>query len=120
MKSIKTLLLGCLFCAVALSACQKTEEKTDSSIANTTWAAAYNAHTLWIKFTSKSDFMEYMGDAGGNPASTGISYGTYSYSNNKVMFLTHDSTSPFDFATINNEVLTLTYKSGLQRTFIKK
>jgi hypothetical protein len=124
MKLSKLFIIGCVVIASIVSSCGKNgaePEKGDTNpLANTTWAADYSPHTLWIKFTSGTEFMEYMGDASGNPSSTGVDYGTYKYADNKVTFLTHDSTSPFDYANIKGSVMELYYKSGMKRTFIKK
>jgi len=124
MKLSKLFIIGCILVASIVSSCGKNEgepEKGDANpLTNTTWAAEYMSHTLWIKFTSGSEFMEYMGDVTGNPSSTGVDYGTYKYADNKVTFLTHESTSPFDYATIKGSVMELYYKTGLKRTFIQK
>ena len=113
---------GCL-----LVSCDTTNEEVSQNpeipqnpLIGTTWAASSTSFTFWIKFTSETDFLEYMGDIDGNPSSSGIETGTYFFSNGKVYFLTHNSTSKFDYAIINGEMLMLTYKSGFQRTFIKK
>lgn len=123
MKKIKLLLLGCLFALLLIPSCTINEEPSEQQnnpVSNTKWAAMYKEYTLWIEFTSNSAFLEFMGDANGNPASTGVHYGTYSYANGKITFLTHDSTSAFDYATVNGSMLELVYKSGSKRTFAKK
>lgn len=95
--------------------------KTDESLSGTKWVAAYlNNSTLVIEFTSDTQFQEYMADQNGNVASTGVDYGIYTCSKDTIRFITHTSTSPFDFATINGNILNLTYKTGYQRSFIKK
>ena len=99
------------------TACSKKEE----TLSGTKWVAAYLSNsTLVIEFTSDTQFQEYMADQNGNVASTGVDYGTYFYSKDFVKFITHTSTSPFDFATINGNILDLTYKTGYKRSFIKK
>lgn len=122
MKSLYYSIIVCFLGIITFAACNEKEVPVEEqpSIANTRWASDYNPHTLWIEFTSSSDFLEYMGDAKGNPT-TSIEYGTYSYKDEKVTFLTHGSSSPFDYATIvNGSYLNLVYKNGYKRTFKKQ
>lgn len=119
MKALRFLLLGSIFALSILTSCNKADN--NNPLANTKWAASSGEHTFWIEFTSGKDFMEFMGDINGNPASTGVSYGTYSYSDNKVLFLTHNSSTRFDYATIKGTVMELHYKTGpAVTTYIKK
>lgn len=108
-----------LIALLAMCGCAKDESV---KINNTTWAAAYGDYTLWIKFTSNKDFVEFMGDHNGNPTSVGVNNGTYSVKGNRITYVTHDSTSPFDYADLksNGTIMELSYKSGYKRTFIKK
>lgn len=98
------------------------EQVQEETLEGTIWAASYASGVLWIQFTSVSEFQEFYGDDYGNPNSTGVNFGTYKLEGTHVTFLTHESTSPFDYAELkgNKTVLELTYKSGYTRTFIKK
>lgn len=119
MKKILALIVLITF--VMVSGCKKDELQKET-LNGTSWAAAYGDYTLWIRFTSDAAFLEFMGDETGNPCSTGVCYGTYSFANNRVVFLTHESTSPFDFAILEGDgsMMNLTYKSGYTRIFAKK
>lgn len=117
----KILALITLITLVMVSGCKK-DELPNETLNGTSWAAAYGDYTLWIQFTSDAAFLEFMGDETGNPSSSGVFYGTYSFSNNRVDFLTQESTSPFDYAILEGggTMLNLTYKSGYTRIFAKK
>ncbi len=110
---------------VLLASCEPAETgkggNNTNPMVNTVWASDYGqGDYLWIEFTSSTEFLEYMGDIDGNTNTTGVSYGTYKYSNGRVDFITHDDTSPFDYATIKGSIMTLVYKSGWDRTYKKK
>lgn len=115
-----TLLITAMF--LMFAACSNDDDEAKKpTLSGTKWVADYGQdETLVIEFTSDTKFQEYMADKNGNVASTGVEYGTYTYSNDIVKFTTHESTSLFDSATINGNILNLTYKSGYKRSFIKK
>jgi len=115
-----TLLLSAMF--IMFTACSSDDDEAKKpTLSGTKWVADYGQdETLVIEFTSDTKFQNYMADKNGNVASTGVNYGTYTYSNDIVQFTEHDSTGPFDSATINGNILNLTYKSGHKRSFIKK
>lgn len=115
------LLLSAMFVMFTACSSDDDDETKKETLSGTKWVADYGQdETLVIEFTSDTKFQNYMADKNGNVASTGVNYGTYTYSNDIVQFTEHDSTSPFDSATINGNILNLTYKSGHKRSFIKK
>ena len=75
---------------------------------------------LVIEFISDTKFQEYMADLNGNVMSTGVDSGAYTYSDDVIQFSNQTSTSPFKSATVNGNVLEMTYQSGFKRTFMKK
>lgn len=117
MKNLSKCLM--LIALLAMCGCAKDDS---AKVKGTTWAAAYGDYTLWIKFTSDKDFIDYMGDHNGNPTSLGVKNGTYSVKGDRITYVTHDSTSPFGYADLKNggTIMDLTYKNGYKRTFIKK
>lgn len=98
----------------------ESEKSNDNPLVETVWASSYGEYVLWIEFTSDSEFLEYMGDSDGNTNSTGVSYGTYKYSDGYVHFVTHVDSSPFDYATVKGSVMNLVYKTGYERTYKKR
>lgn len=117
----KLTLLYILVATLAFVGCSKEQSQVET-LEGTNWAASYADGALWIQFTSASEFQEFYGDDYGNPNSTGVHFGSYKLEETHVSFITHESTSPFDYAELrgNKTVLELTYKSGYTRTFIKK
>lgn len=120
MRALKTIILCSIIIISFATSCKKTDEptQTKSPVANTTWAKS-SGNTFWIEFTSNTDYLEYMGDADGNPMSTGVHYGTYSYSDGKIIF-NKPNNMQFDYGTVNGSFLTIVYTSGKQTTYKKK
>jgi hypothetical protein len=116
-KNLFKIILLAIATSYVFASCSKGEE---NPLVETVWASSYGQYVLWIEFTSDSDFLNYMGDDSGNTNTTGVTYGKYNYSNGAVNFTSHNSTSPFDKATVSGSVMELTYKSGFSRTFKKK
>lgn len=121
MKTIKPLILCSLLLVAFVTSCEKKDEPApkQSPVVNTTWAHSSGSNTFWLEFTSNTDYLEYMGDADGNPASTGVHYGTYTYSDSKITF-SKPNHMEFDYGTINGSILTITYTTGKQVTYKKK
>ena len=121
MRALKTIILCSIIILSFAASCKKADEpsQTKSPVANTTWAMSSGANTFWLEFTSNTDYMDYMGDADGNPKSTGVHYGTYSYSEGKIIF-NKPNNMEFDYGTVNGSILTIVYTSGKQTTYKKK
>lgn len=122
MKNLLSVVFTCVITCVLFASCSKENANGEkqNELNGTEWVASYGQNILVIEFTSNTDFQEYMADKEGHVESTGVDVGTYTYSAPKVIFTTHSSSSPFDYATITGNVMELTYKSGYTRTFMKE
>ena len=114
-----TLLLTAMF--LTFSACSSDDDENSNPLNGTKWVANFgNDEILVIEFISDTKFQEYMADLNGNVMSTGVDSGAYTYSDDVIQFSNQTSTSPFKSATLNGNVLEMTYQSGFKRTFMKK
>ena len=114
-----TLLLTAMF--LTFSACSSDDDENSNPLNGTKWVANFgNDEILVIEFISDTKFQEYMADLNGNVMSTGVDSGAYTYSDDVIQFSNQTSTSPFKSATVNGNVLEMTYQSGFKRTFMKK
>lgn len=103
------------------SSCSGNDEDLNPMV-ETKWGAnsAGGDYVYVIEFISDNEFMTYMTDKQGNIVNTGVNSGTYTYNNDFVTFVTHESTSPMKNATVKVNILHVTYQSGYTRDFIRK
>jgi len=97
-----------------------SNDNDSASLKGTKWTASLFESVLVIEFSSKTNFMDYTTDIQGNVNSLGIDYGTYTFDGSLVTFNCNYELQRLRSATINGNVMTLTYETGFQRTFMKR
>lgn len=120
MKKMLTMILV-LVSIACFSSCSGNDENQNPMV-ETKWGADSfgGSHVYVIEFISDNEFMTYMTDKQGNITNTGVDFGTYTYNNNFVKFVTDNSTSPMKNASVKVNILHVTYQNGYTRDFIRK
>ena len=98
----------------------KTEKPNNNPLVGSVWGHSSDDNDVqWLEFIDNKNFMKYFGDKEGTPRSD-VWYGTYKYSDGKVVFSETHGHNPYDYATINGSIMTLFYKTGWKITFKRK
>lgn len=107
----------------SFTSCSNDEEDANPMIGTKWTAVAYSNKVYVIEFYSNYEFRNYTTDQNGNIESNNssdIDRGTYYYENGIISFTSHSTSAAFKSAIVDGRFMTLTYKSGYIRDFIKK